>query len=90
MSDVDEREARDASKGYVARNVAPNSVICYYPDCKPPPNQNSLAPLLARPDYAVKWSNPATWPNNVLPADDQDVEIAKGIYSVMMLVGSFS
>ena len=76
VSDIDNRKARASASNYLSRNVAPETLLCRYPKCIPPANQNSKAPLTARPDYAVMWSNIDTWPNKVLPADGEDVDIA--------------
>ena len=86
VSDIDNRKARASASNYLSRNVAPETLLCRYPKCIPPANQNSKAPLTARPDYAVMWSNIDTWPNKVLPADGEDVDVTISKTIVFCLV----
>lgn len=79
-----------------AANAASNLVVkfnsykCFYDDCKPPPDPNTVPPVDKRPSKAELWSDKATWNgtepgwggyNNGsfdLPVDGDNVKIPEG------------
>ncbi|XP_061164553.1 fibrocystin-L-like [Saccostrea echinata] len=42
-------------------NINFNAYKCFFPNCQPPPDPNTVPPLESRPNYAVLWSEKETW-----------------------------
>ncbi|XP_062600839.1 fibrocystin-L-like [Saccostrea cucullata] len=38
-----------------------NAYKCFFPNCQPPPDPNTVPPEESRPDHAVLWSEKETW-----------------------------
>ncbi|XP_067950541.1 fibrocystin-L-like [Watersipora subatra] len=76
------RKRRSSDAEYLFENVNFQGQKCYYPDCQPPPDQNTLPPVTSRPEFFDWWSNTTIWPNNLLPGEDEDVEIKSGMWVV--------
>ncbi|XP_069115226.1 fibrocystin-L-like [Argopecten irradians] len=66
---------------------------CFYANCTPPPDPNTVPPVNERPSDFVYWSNPTswTWLNNTLPVTDTDLTIPKDVWMVAdMAIPSFN
>lgn len=77
-----------------SRNVGINFKVykCFFKNCEPPPDPNTVPPVETRPDDAVLWSDKETWSDAEegwggnkgggqydLPVDGDSVKIPKGI-----------
>lgn len=43
------------------RDCSVTAFKCYYTDCVPPPDPDTIPPTCTRPSNATKWSDVATW-----------------------------
>ncbi|XP_069121982.1 fibrocystin-L-like [Argopecten irradians] len=66
---------------------------CFYVNCTPPPDPNTVPPATERPSDFVYWSEPNSWPwlNNTLPSAETDLMIPEGVWMVAdMAIPSFN
>ncbi|XP_069115224.1 fibrocystin-L-like [Argopecten irradians] len=66
---------------------------CFYANCTPPPDPNTVPPTTQRSSDFVYWSEPNswTWLNNTLPVADTDLEIPSDVWMVAdMAIPSFN
>ncbi|XP_021369085.1 fibrocystin-L-like isoform X2 [Mizuhopecten yessoensis] len=57
---------------------------CFYTNCTPPPDPNTVPPAATRPTSAVLWSSPESWSwlGNTLPVPGSDLTIPSGVWMV--------
>ncbi|XP_060084827.1 fibrocystin-L-like, partial [Ylistrum balloti] len=57
---------------------------CFYANCTPPPDPNTVPPVTQRPSDFVYWSeaNSWTWLNNTLPVANTDLTIPQEVWMV--------
>ncbi|CAH1226877.1 PKHD1L1 [Branchiostoma lanceolatum] len=87
---------KDATNSPATRTVQLKVFRCYYAQCIPPPDPNTLPPARERPEDFDVWSNPESWKDTEegwggnygngaygLPQDGDDVKIPGGQWMVV-------
>ncbi|XP_078617867.1 fibrocystin-L-like isoform X2 [Branchiostoma floridae x Branchiostoma japonicum] len=87
---------KDSEDNAVTRPVQLRVFRCYYAQCIPPPDPNTLPPARERPEDFDLWSNPESWQGTEegwggnygngaygLPQDGDDVKIPGGQWMVV-------
>ncbi|XP_048777455.2 fibrocystin-L-like isoform X3 [Ostrea edulis] len=78
------------------RDCSVTAFKCYYTDCVPPPDPDTIPPTCTRPSNATKWSDVATWQTAApgwggnlgngqygLPQQGDKVKIPKGYWVIL-------
>lgn len=94
-----------AEAGTVDIPISPSFFTCYYANCEPPPDPNTVPPRRTRPDHAIKYSETKYWQKTdtdkyvcsrsygagtELPTAGSDITIATGNHIVIYFVFLFS